>query len=192
MKFRHAKRHLRRPRLRLPKRRLRPLDVASAVGIFLLTCYLAFFEENEPLKPTGEVQTLSGWPEIVDGDSIKIKGVRVRLVGIDAPEMGQYCLDDAKKRHPCGIFAKKHLEKLIQNRPVTCRWQELDRYDRILGLCQAGDDNLNRLMVENGWAFSYYSSAYDNEQKLARSQKIGMWVWRVQQPQKWRRDHPRR
>jgi len=51
---------------------------------------------------------------------------------------------------------------------------------------------LNRLMVEHGWAVSYYSSAYDQEQKIARRQKIGMWRWKVQQPQQWRRENPRR
>jgi len=106
--------------------------------------------------------------------------------------MRQYCQSANTENIPCGILAKQHLEQLVQDRPVTCRWQELDRYDRILGHCQAGDDDLNRLMVENGWAFSYYSSAYDHEQKLARNQKRGMWVWKMQQPQNWRRENLRR
>jgi len=177
--------------LRLLKRGMTGKDLTFAIAALLLACYLFFFEDKNPLSASSEVRIITGFPEIVDGDSIKIKGERIRLVGIDAPEMGQYCQDAAKKRYPCGWLAKQHLEDLVQNRLVTCRWQELDRYDRILGVCQAGDDNLNQLMVEDGWAFSYYSSAYDYEQRLARDQKKGMWVWRVQQPQKWRREHPR-
>jgi len=163
----------------------------SIIGIVILALYLVFFEDDNPLTASGEIKTISGWPEIVDGDSIKINGERIRLVGIDAPEMEQYCQDGDNDRIPCGVFAKQHLEKLIQNRLVTCRWQERDRYNRILGACQADRDNLNRLMVENGWAVSYYSSAYDNEQKLASFQKKGMWAWKMQQPQQWRREHPR-
>jgi len=181
----------RKTRLLLPMRRLKKLDGLTIIGVILLACYLAFFEENTPLKSNGEVQILSGWPEIIDGDSITIKGERIRLVGIDAPEIRQYCQDATNNPIPCGLFAKKHLEYLIQNRTVSCRWQTRDRYDRILGDCQADNDNLNRLMVENGWAFSYYSSAYDNEQKLARLKKRGMWGWKVQQPQQWRRENPR-
>jgi len=179
-------------RLFLPKHRLKRLDVISLIGIILLALYLGFVDEEEPLLIfADETRTISGWAEVTDGDSLKIKGERIRLVGIDAPEMAQYCLDKAKNRQPCGILAKQHLQSLIQNRSVTCRWQERDRYDRILGICQAGNDDLNRLMVENGWAFSYYTSVYNHEQKLARSQKKGMWGWQVQQPQKWRQENLR-
>jgi len=175
----------------IPKRRLTPFDVASAVGIILLGLYLAFFEEDTPLDLAHEVQIISGRAEIVDGDSLTINGERIRLAGIDAPEMRQFCQDEASGDMPCGRLAKQHLEELVHNRPVTCRWQTRDRYDRILGICQAGNDDLNRLMVEDGWALSYYSSAYNNEQKLARNKKRGMWRWKVQQPQQWRREHLR-
>jgi len=181
-----------RLRLSLSKSRLKRLDGVTLIGIALLALYLAWVEDEALVAPTGEVQILSGYAEITDGDSIKIKGERIRLVGIDAPETAQTCQDEHKKHHPCGRLATQHLVSLIKNRPVTCRWHERDRYNRILGACQAGNDDLNRLMVENGWAVSYYSSAYDNEQKLARRQKRGMWIWRVQQPQQWRREHPRR
>jgi endonuclease YncB( thermonuclease family) len=51
----------------------------------------------------GEV---SGVPRIVDGDTIEIGQVKVRLSGIDAPETDQICLDakgetvSARKRRP--------------------------------------------------------------------------------------------
>jgi len=183
----------RQPHLRLPlsKSRLKKLDMVSLIGILLFALYLVWVEDEGVIAPTGEVHILSGYAEITDGDSIKINGERIRLVGIDAPETEQTCLDEQKKPHPCGRLATQHLVSLINNRPVTCRWHERDRYERILGACKADNDDLNRLMVENGWAVSYYSSAYDNEQKLARRQKKGMWIWRVKQPQQWRREHPR-
>lgn len=34
---------------------------------------------------------LSGIPSIVDGDTIDLQGIRIRLHGIDAPEAGQKC-----------------------------------------------------------------------------------------------------
>jgi len=183
----------RKPRLRLSlsKRRLKRLDMVSLIAILLLALYLGLVEDDSALMPNGEVNTLSGRAEITDGDSIKIKGERIRLVGIDAPETAQTCLDEQKKDHPCGRLATQYLASLINNRPVTCRWHERDRYNRILGACQADNDDLNKLMVENGWAVSYYSSAYANEQKLARRQKRGMWIWRVKPPQQWRRENPR-
>ena len=35
---------------------------------------------------------LVGIPRIVDGDTVEISGVKVRLEGIDAPEVNQFCL----------------------------------------------------------------------------------------------------
>jgi len=52
----------RRPRLRLPRYRLKRLDWLSVIGVVLLALYLGFVEDDSPLTSTGEVQTLSGLP----------------------------------------------------------------------------------------------------------------------------------
>jgi endonuclease YncB( thermonuclease family) len=47
-------------------------------------------------------QVLMGRASVVDGDTLEIQGVRVRLWGIDAVESSQTCLDSAGKPWPCG------------------------------------------------------------------------------------------
>jgi endonuclease YncB( thermonuclease family) len=45
---------------------------------------------------------LVGRASVVDGDTLEIQGVRVRLWGIDAVESSQACLDAGGKPWPCG------------------------------------------------------------------------------------------
>jgi endonuclease YncB( thermonuclease family) len=45
---------------------------------------------------------LMGRASVVDGDTLEIRGVRVRLWGIDAVESSQTCLDAGGKPWPCG------------------------------------------------------------------------------------------
>lgn len=54
-----------------------------------------------------------------------------------------------------------------------------DRYGRTIGILYLNNQNLNKLLVEGGyaWYFKKYSSdvAYDNLEKEAREQKRGLW-----------------
>ena len=56
--------------------------------------------------------TLTGKADIVDGDTIKVGGIPVRLYGIDAPEGRQTCQRDGKT-YGCGKQATKALANLI-------------------------------------------------------------------------------
>ena len=60
-------------------------------------------------------QQLQGAARVVDGDTLRVAGERVRLFGIDAPEIGQPCRDGGD----CGAQSKAHLEALIGGRDVT-------------------------------------------------------------------------
>jgi len=51
-------------------------------------------------------------PRIVDGDTVEIGGVKIRLEGIDAPETDQLCLNAKGQRWTCGIDAR---DQLINN-----------------------------------------------------------------------------
>jgi len=137
---------------------------------------------------------IAGPAHITDGDSLRIQGERIRILGIDAPELGQDCFDEGGEAIQCGVLSSEYMAALIDGRPVSCRWLERDKYRRILGHCFVEEADgtpvdLNRAMVEDGWAFSY--SSYPREERQARAQKRGMWRWKVQKPQDWRRAHPR-
>jgi len=142
---------------------------------------------------TSSPMVIAGSAHITDGDSLRIQGERIRILGIDAPELGQDCFDEGGQAIKCGVLSSQYMAGLIDGRPVSCRWLERDKYRRILGHCFVEEADgtvldLNRAMVEDGWAFSY--SSYPREERQALTQKRGMWRWKVQKPQGWRRAHP--
>lgn len=52
---------------------------------------------------------ITGIPRIVDGDTVEIGQVKIRLAGIDAPETDQVCLDAKGEKWACGIAARDEL-----------------------------------------------------------------------------------
>ena len=72
--------------------------------------------------------------------------------------------------------------------PVTCRVIDHDRYRRTVAVCTAGAVELNRRMVEDGWAIAYerLPSVYSASEERARNMKRGLWQGRFQNPKAWR------
>lgn len=136
--------------------------------------------------------TITGSARISDGDTISIEGTRIRLNGIDAPETDQVCLDKADNTYACGIAARDALTDLVQGRSVTCRGNEIDRYDRHIMTCFVGDADINAAMVGGGWALAFrrYSDVYVGEEQLARTQQAGLWSGAFIAPWDWRQRGP--
>ena len=128
-------------------------------------------------------------PQIVDADTVYVGGEKVRLSGIDAPEMDQNCLDGQGHDEHCGMTAKSRLEELSRNREWKCSINGRDVYGRDLGVCQVGGQDVNRWLVRNGWAlaFTRYSKTYVEDEKHAREQKLGLWAGAFIAPWDWRR-----
>ena len=146
---------------------------------------------------TIQASEIIGFPKIVDGDSIHIKSYKIRLEGIDAPEMKQKCKKPYlqmmfftfQKEYNCGQVSKKKLLKKIGNKPVKCILLGKDRYKRYLAKCFKGTINLNRWMVRNGYAIAYrkYSKLYVPDENFAKEEKLGLWSGTFIKPEKWRK-----
>ncbi|EJF77325.1 hypothetical protein MCO_01240 [Bartonella sp. DB5-6] len=171
---------------------LKIIGFSSLIAATILIIMIIYFKHTQTFlqKASFSVKTsLEGHAFVIDGDSIMISSVIIRLVGIDAPELQQFC-GNKNARYPCGLKAKKYLEKLIANHPVTCHWHKKDKYRRILAICKTKQvSNINATLVRNGWAVSYHD--YPKEEQEARERKKGIWQSNFQQPRKWRRAHPR-
>ena len=125
-----------------------------------------------PMPGAGAIAAdLTGLPSVVDGDTLEIRGERVRLHGIDAPEGRQLCVKPTDERWRCGQNAALMLADLIGRRPVRCEGNERDRYGRLIAVCYLGDLDLNRWMVENGWAVAFrrYSLDYVDAEAEAKA-----------------------
>jgi endonuclease YncB( thermonuclease family) len=138
--------------------------------------------------PAFSVERLQGAAKIFDGDTIEVEGQRIRLHGIDAPETDQKCFDAREKSYACGKQAVDALRKLIRGQPVTCTGKIRDEYDRLIAVCETSKTNLNREMVENGWAvaFKKYSEDYLEQEIDALKRGLGIWRGQFQRPFKHR------
>jgi endonuclease YncB( thermonuclease family) len=121
-------------------------------------------------------QDVAGTARVVDGDSLVIAETRVRLVGIDAPELDQSCTRDGQE-WACGEAAAAQLRSLTENQTVTCFEQGNDAHGRVLATCHANGLELGGTMVEYGWATAYrsYSSAYIGHEHRAKAAGQGIW-----------------
>lgn len=123
---------------------------------------------------------------IADGDTLTLAGERIRLKGIDAPELHQTCRR-AEGEYACGRMAKQELVRLVGGRAVACNGWERDKYGRLLGYCSAGASDLNRMLVESGWAVSY--GGYAAEEAGAKAARRGLWAGEFERPSAWRAAH---
>ena len=90
---------------------------------------------------------------VVDGDTLEIRGTKIRLYGSDAPESGQLCRRTGKD-YRCGSQAAA-LDDRIAQRSVRCEERDVDRYGRTAAGCFVGSVSLNDELVKQGWAVAY-------------------------------------
>ena len=96
------------------------------------------------------------------------------------------------KDYFCGEEASKFLKFLIKEEGrASCKKKDVDRYKRIVAVCYYGNQNLNKLMVRNGWAIAYrrYSKEYVDDENYARDNKLGIWEGKFIKPSEWRKDN---
>nr|DAK77713.1 MAG TPA: nuclease-like protein [Caudoviricetes sp.] len=109
--------------------------------------------------------------KISDGDTITIlqdkQQIKVRLFGIDAPELKQ----------PYGKKSKQFLANLIAGEVVEVNENGKDRYKRTIGTIYLNGADINAQMVANGYAWAYrkFSKKYTPQESKAKSQKLGLW-----------------
>ncbi len=131
---------------------------------------------------------ISGPAHVIDGDSLRIKNLEIRLHGIDAPESRQTCTI-GDQQWACGRSATQALGEILVDATVRCTWTERDRYGRALATCFANGTNINAKLVTNGFALAYrqYSGRYIANETLARGNARGLWRSRFIAPWRWRR-----
>lgn len=129
-------------------------------------------------------EEIAGRASAIDGDSLKVDGVELRLFGVDAPELAQICEREGEPWR-CGRDAKAVLAEMIRGEIVACRVTGRDRYRRRLARCEVGGRDIGRVMVSEGWAVGY--GDYEREENRARRAKEGVWAGAFERPADWRK-----
>ncbi len=152
------------------------------------TLFLLFFFVSA--VSAGEI---NGYPKVLDGDSLRIGELEIRLFGIDAPESRQTCNIEGQVWE-CGRSATRALTEMIGSTTVRCTWRKQDNYARVLATCFSDGANLNGKLVAHGMALAYthYSDRYLPEQTKARAAAKGLWRSEFIPPWTWRRTNPSR
>lgn len=131
--------------------------------------------------PAGSPRAVAirGTARVIDGDTIDISGTRIRLEGIDAPELAQVC---ARRfflgSWKCGVAAARALGRLVEGSEVACESRGNDKYGRMIGVCHADGADISARMVRDGhaWAFVKYSASYVEVEREARAARRGIFA----------------
>ena len=128
--------------------------------------------------PTIEIQ--GKIERVVDGDTVVFvsatgQRIRLRLAGIDAPEMAM----------PYGDLAKNMLIQLVGAEEVTVYASKLDRFGRAIAKVIAKDRDVNLALINQGLAWHYKryaheqtssdADAYAQTENEARAREAGLW-----------------
>lgn len=125
---------------------------------------------------------------MIDADTWDVGGERVRLFGIDAPEIDQTCREPQGQSWACGVWASDQVRQRYGGRMVTCERLGRDRFGRTVARCFLDDRDVAREMVAAGLAFAYrrYSSDYVVDEKAAALKVLGLHASLVQPPAEFR------
>jgi endonuclease YncB( thermonuclease family) len=156
------------------------------LALILLYCPVGLASQNSAglkasIGGTAQATIISGKVVGVhDGDTITVLDgsktqYKVRLAGIDAPELGQ----------PFGQKAKKNLSSLVYGKDVIVSTNKIDRYGRRVATVFVAGIDVNLEQVKSGlaWHFKRYEaeqdqkdrSAYSAAERAARTGEIGFW-----------------
>ena len=138
------------------------------IRALLITCFV-LLQMTVISQITGKVVSIHDGDTftLLDGSNTQIK---VRLHGIDCPELHQ----------AYGSKAKDYTSGLIFGKQVTLKTNGKDRYGRTIAIVLLQDGRvLNELLLKDGYAWHYLK--YDNNllwsdyEASARSNKRGLW-----------------
>lgn len=182
----------------------RSLVSISLFIIILLTSY--FWDEQSSITSQSTSESLSKHQQyhcqlqkIIDGDTIiadcnsaKPQQVKIRIWGMDAPEM---------KQKPWGDKAKKALENIFhmnKHDTILIKIRDIDQYNRYVGQIYINNQEIDvgLKMVSEGFAVVYHQynkdPLYRREESKAQDAKKGIWKFKgsQQDPASWRKVNP--
>lgn len=191
----------------------RPVNVALIGAIFggLFALLITSIGFGGVAKRKVYLNTVSA-ADVIDGDTIRMGDVSLRLWGIDAPEADQLCRSAAGEAFVCGPTAGDHLASLIADKLVWCGpplsedGRQLhpadlpvprETYGRPIVTCRirtgGAETDIAQAMARDGFAHLYedadgVKSIYQADVEKALTARAGLHAGDFLSPWLWRND----
>jgi len=178
----------------------RLIPAKHVLVLSLLICAVLLGSLSPHTSHAGQGLQLAQVHQVHDGDTVTLrlggKKYRTRLIGMDAPEMGQ---------RPWGRNAKEHLIKIMRRAKwtvyVETDEERIDKYGRLLVYLWTKKRRfINEMMVVDGYAVAFtippntrYADRFTRAENSAREKQKGIWGPNglKESPVEYRKKHPR-
>lgn len=119
---------------------------------------------------------ISGSARVIDADTLEVAGKRIRLGGIDAPEMSERCRDARDKAWRCGVWATERAREMLAGQWLTCLDLGERTYDRVVGRCYLRGRDLAVALIEAGAARPClrHARAQGQERAYLQAERVAM------------------
>lgn len=161
-------------------------------ALLVFIAFLGFFAKRirQPLgnlfSPSSSTHKDGVVTAVFDGDTIRVKfnnGVekKVRLIGVDAPEMDDSREEVAFRAHMAKRFTFYYLYKKAVK--LTYDWQLKDTYGRLLAYVWIDKRLFNDFIIREGFAFVFFNfpfredfqKEFKESEEIARKEERGLW-----------------
>ncbi|HOM17114.1 MAG TPA: thermonuclease family protein [Thermoguttaceae bacterium] len=165
----------------------RPKSLAGVVLLVILLLWVGWQRigrQGPSESPPTPHSSFAELKRVIDGDTFELSdGVRVRLIGVDAPELGRAGQSPEPFSREATLFA----ENFLASGPVRLEddpYERQDRYGRRLAYVWVGQRMLNEELVRAGLARHRPEFNYLEERKWrfalaeqeARQARRGLWA----------------
>jgi endonuclease YncB( thermonuclease family) len=158
----------------------------AMAGAFVAVAVFALSQQKERVEQIGKMTLKDERPQVLDGDTVGVRGSAVRIVGIDAPD------DDLPHLKPVssqvlanliardgGLHCSTSVFDFALRRENQCR-TDAESYGRLNLACRFRNNSASvaATMVAQGYAVDwreYSGGAYVDLMRQAASQRAGLW-----------------
>lgn len=129
------------------------LTLGVSIGGLVGVSALRWMDGNATSSGTFQCSTV----DVLDGDTFDCDSTRVRLQGIDAPELEGHCRPGRECAPGDPYASTENLRRLVNWNSVQCRKTDTDAYGRTVARCSAGKTDLSCAQIEGGYAIRRYA-----------------------------------
>ncbi|MGY6412464.1 MAG: thermonuclease family protein [Alkalilacustris sp.] len=126
------------------------LSVGVVVGLAALGGLLEY--DGAEARGVAPQASIVGPARVIDGDTVEISGTRIRIQGIDAPEMDDTCLRPDGSAWACGVWSTEAARERFGGRTLQCEDLGERTWGRVVARCLYDGVDVAAAMVEKGAA----------------------------------------